>query len=582
LAGPELAFSPSVAGSDSIPLWKAGLPIAVLILLLAMNVYLYGDDAIGGPNQLALIFAAAIAAIVGCTLKIPFEQMIEGIKNSIHSALGAMLILLLIGALIGTWVISGIVPALIYYGLEILDAKIFLGAAVIVCSIVSLATGSSWSTVGTVGVALMGIGQALGVSPGLTAGAIISGAYFGDKVSPLSDTTNLAAAMAGTPLITHIRYLMYTTVPSIVITLAIFFAIGYSGDSQSSGTETAALQSALSEQFNLTPWLFTVPAFVLLLVMRKVDPLIALFLGALLGGIFAAVLQPQIITGLSGYSSTIQIREEAENNQENGTDSEMGPKKQAGQADTIWRADYPIHCYKTIMNALGTKIKVISTEQTTEWEQELAELESLAVRAESPTAEAGVSPADRTGESPGDWSKIATLRGRLAAAELMEGKGMEGMLPTIWLIICAMCFGGIMEACGLLRRIANGLLSFANSIGSLVATTAGSCLFLNLTASDQYLAIVVPGRMFREIYRQRGLAPENLSRTLEDSGTVTSVLVPWNTCGAAQSSVLSLSTWAFAPFCFFNWISPLMTMLFAFAQIKIARLNDQEASDQPD
>jgi len=564
---------------DQTPLWKAGLPILVLIVLLAANVVLYGDDAIGGPNQIALIFAASVAAVVGISLKIPFGQMIEGIKTSIHSALGAMLILLLIGALIGTWVISGIVPALIYYGLEILDAKIFLGASVIVCAIVSVATGSSWSTVGTVGVALMGIGQALGVSPGLTAGAIISGAYFGDKVSPLSDTTNLAAAMAGTDLITHIKYLLYTTVPSIIITLVIFFAIGYSTESNPTVTQTAALQLALKEQFYITPWMFSVPLIVLFLVMRKIDPLAALFIGALLGGVCAAILQPQVITRLSGYPTVNQVQDEVEDAAP--TESEGGEKKGGDAAQppgALFPKNYPIHCYKTIVNALGTKVMVVSDEQQSEWKQELSRLEEqLQPELAEEDTDAASSLVD--GQVDDDRSdRIQVLRGRLAAAELMEGRGMAGMLPTIWLIICAMCFGGIMEACGLLRRIANALLSFAHSVGSLVATTAGSCIFLNLTASDQYLAIVVPGRMFREIYRQRGLAPENLSRTLEDSGTVTSVLVPWNTCGAAQSSVLNLSTWAFAPFCFFNWISPLMTILFAFANIKIAKLEDtQEA-----
>lgn len=545
----------------SIALWKAWLPILVLVGLLAINVMLYQDDATAGANQIALVIAAAVAALVGLSLKVRLGSMIEGIKRSIQNALGAILILLLIGALIGTWVISGIVPALIYYGLQVLDAKIFLGASVIVCAIVSVATGSSWSTVGTVGVALMGIGQALGVSPAMTAGAIISGAYFGDKISPLSDTTNLAAAMAGTDLITHIRYLMYTTIPSILITLIIFFALGYSSGDSSSVTQTEALQVALDEQFNINPWLFVVPVIVLGMVTFKIDPLAALFVGAVLGGISAIIFQPRVVTDLSGYEpKSVVTRAEDETSDAPNLYQSKG-----------W--EYSIHSYMTIVNAMATKVQVVSIEQRGEWESKLEELEQKLGGKIDAWSETVIPDGERGDQLELNHisHEIAVLRGKLAAAELMQGRGMEGMLSTIWLIVCAMCFGGVMEACGLLQRITAALLSFANSVGSLVATTAGSCIFLNLTASDQYLAIVVPGQMFRDVYEERGLAPQNLSRTLEGSGTVTSVLIPWNTCGAAQSSVLNLSTWAFAPFCFFNWISPLMILFFAFTGIGIAK-----------
>lgn len=471
---------------DSIPILYALIPIAVLIGLLVLNVLLYTEDATYGPNQMALIVAAIVAGIFGYLLNVPYSAMLRGIKSSINSAMGAVLILLMIGALAGTWLISGVVPAMIYYGLQILNPTIFLVAATVICAIVSVATGSSWSTVATVGVALLGIGDALGVSVGMTAGAIISGAYFGDKVSPLSDTTNLAAAMAGTELFTHIKYMMWTTVPSILIALGIFLAIGLNQDGSISTEKAEILATAISDRFNLNPLIFLVPVITIVLVAMKVDAIVSLFVGALLGGVFAVIFQPAII-------------------------NEIGSG-----------GNYATRSYTAVVNAFIDKVEVTSDNEF--------------------------------------------------AAKLLSAKGMAGMLNTIWLIICAMCFGGVMEASGLLKRITKPLVELARTTGSLVATTVGTCLFFNMTASDQYLAIVVPGRMYRETYRDRGLAPENLSRTLEDSGTVTSVLVPWNTCGAAQAGVLGVATMTYLPYCFFNLISPFMTMFIAFAGIKIAKL----------
>jgi len=480
------------ASAKQPTLLQALFPILVLIALLSLNVIYYGDMATSGPNQIALILAAAVAALVGLSLKISFTAMLKGAVNSIMASMSAILILLLIGALAGTWLISGIVPAMIFYGLKVLNPTIFLFATAIVCSIVSVATGSSWSTVATVGIALLGIGKALNMHEGLIAGAIISGAYFGDKISPMSDTTNLAPAMAGTDLFTHIRYMMLTTVPSIIIALLLFLGIGLFSEHASSAENTDALSTAIQARFNINIFLFIVPALVIWMIIKKVNAIPALLIGALLGGVFAIIFQPHII------------------------------QEVAGTTGSYWKQSY-----MAIMNAMGSEVKVASDNEI--------------------------------------------------AAGLLRAKGMFGMLNTIWLILSALSFGGIMEEVGLLHRITQPLVKKAKSSGALVATTAGSCMFVNVTASDQYLSIVVPGKMFANTYKQRNLAPQNLSRTLEDSGTVTSVLVPWNTCGATQSAVLGISTMVYAPFCFFNILSPFMSIFFAYMGIKIAKLAPGEA-----
>ena len=546
-----------LTGDKRIPLWLALLPIVVLIGLLVVNVQIYSDEASYGPNQIALLMAAASAAIVGWSLRIRFQEMLDGINRSIGSALSAMLILLMIGSLIGTWMISGIVPAMIYYGLQILNPKIFLFAAVAVCSIVSVATGSSWSTVGTVGVALLGIGQALGISPAMTAGAIISGAYFGDKISPLSDTTNLASAMAGAELFTHVKYMLLTTVPSILITLGVFLAIGFSNDGVAPAGQTDVLLQSIDKTFNLTPILFIVPAIVFFMVITKVDAVVALFTGTVLGGIFAIIFQPQVITIIAKLPEVAIEQSEAASN--------------VGGTSATRPQNYVKRSYVAFMNALTYETSIVPADEIEAMEEELKtkKLES----ARSQTNNPGLTSEQFADSKIELTESFPELQGKIAAAGLMKGKGMIGMLNTIWLIICAMCFGGVMEACGLLQRITVSLIQFAQSTGSLIATTAGSCIFVNLTASDQYLSTVVPGRMFRETFQDRGLAPENLSRTLEDSGTVTSVLVPWNTCGAFQAATLGIATFTYAPYCLFNWISPLMTIFFGFVGIKIAKFN---------
>ena len=468
------------------PYILAFLPILFLIALLSVNVILYGDDVLGGSNQLALLFSGALATIIGIKFGVKWKTIIEGISESIKSVAPAIIILLLIGALAGTWLLSGIVPAMIYYGLQILSPEIFLFACCIICAIVSLATGSSWSTIATIGIALLGIGQVLGLSTGLIGGAIISGAYFGDKMSPLSDTTNLAPAMVGTDLFTHIRYMMHTTIPSFAINLIIFFTIGFTFDTSTSENIDELLQ-AISNSFTVSVWLFLVPVLVIVLIIKKTPAIPALLAGTLLGGVFAIIFQPELI-------------------------------KQIANTDTLSFSA----AYSTVINAMGSDISI-----TTENEM---------------------------------------------ISNLLSTSGMAGMLNTIWLIICAMVFSGAMEATGLLRRVAEPIIKYADSTGSLIATTAGTCIFFNITASDQYISIVVPGRMFADTYKEKGLAPENLSRTLEDSGTVTSVLIPWNTCGATQSAILGVATFAYLPFCFFNLISPLMTIAYGYLGIKIKKL----------
>jgi len=469
-----------------LPLGIALLPILFLISVLSLNVYYYGDDTLSGSNQMALLLSAAFCAILAGKRGTSWPDILEGIRSSISDALPALLILLLIGSLAGTWLISGIVPAMIYYGLQVVNPTYFLITACIVSAIISLATGSSWSTIATVGVALLGIGNVLGISEAMVAGAIISGAYFGDKMSPLSDTTNLAPAMAGTDLITHIRYMTYTTIPSIVITLIIFLVIGLNLDVKSSPDNIDIILTSIQSKFVISPWLFVVPAAVIILIVKKVPAIPALFAGTMFGGVAAIIFQPEIITEL-------------------------------GDSSDYFRASFI-----TLMDAMSRDVSIVTD--------------------------------------------------NVMINELLSTGGMFGMLNTIWLIICAMCFGGAMEASGFLHRLSSSLMKLATNTASLVATTAGTCVFFNVTASDQYLAIVVPGKMFKESFTDKGLAPENLSRTLEDSGTVTSVLVPWNTCGATQASVLGVSTLSYLPFCFFNIISPFMTIIYAAIGIKIAKL----------
>lgn len=477
-----------------ISLGEALTPVIVLIVMLAYNVYVFGDNALSGSNQFILLLGAAVAAFMGFRRQVPYKEMMAEIGNNLKSTAGAILILLFVGALAGSWLISGIIPAMIYYGLQILHPSIFLPATVIISAIISVATGSSWTTSATVGVALIGIGQTMGFSLGMVAGAVISGAYFGDKMSPLSDTTNLAPAMAGTDLFTHIRYMALTTVPSILLTLVVFIVLNFAQDTAGQA-DSAEILAAIDRAFDINGWLFLVPILVIVMIIRRTKPLVALMVGSLMGAIAALIFQPEIVMGVAGAESL---------------------SFQAG--------------YQGVLTAM-TEGTSIETDQA-------------------------------------------------ALNDLFSSGGMAGMLGTIWLIICALAFGGVMDAIGALQRISTALLSMAKSIFGLFASTVASCLAINITASDQYLALVVPGKMFAQAYEEKGLAPENLSRTLEDSGTVTSVLVPWNTCGAYQAGVLGVPTLDYLIYAVFNYVSPFMTLLFAGLNIRIRRLVEVPVGEQ--
>lgn len=487
-------------------LLQSFIPIIFLILALSLNVAIFGDAALSGSNQIILILSGAVAALVAVKIGYKWEELEKGIVKTISSAMGSILILFIIGSLAGTWLLSGIVPAMIYYGLMILNPTIFLFAACIVCAIVSIATGSSWTTAATVGIALMGIGQALGISEGMIAGAVLSGAYFGDKMSPLSDTTNLAPAMAGTDLFTHIRYMTITTLPSITIALVLFLIIGFAQGGNGTIDKTQEIMQAIESKFYISGWLFIVPIIVIGMIVKKIPALPSLLVGTLLGAIFAMVFQTDLVLEVAQSAETYGLL-----------------------LEDLWAA---VPLFTGLF--IGT-------------------IQSL-------------------------FGDVSITTSNDLVNDLLSSGGMKGMLGTIWLILSAMVFGGTMERAGMLKRIAKSIIQAVNSTGALIAATTGTCIFFNITASDQYLAIVVPGRMYADIYKKKGLAPENLSRTLEDSGTVTSVLIPWNTCGAYHSQVLGVSTFAFAPYCFFNIISPIMTIIIGFMGYKINKLTETTES----
>ena len=470
-----------IIDNKELNLLESMIPVVILMCLLAYNIFFVeGQEWFGAyTNQYILLLGGVVAAAVGFFNKVSLKTMLTEVWENWKSVFVPIMILFLVGALAGTWLVSGIIPAMVYYGLQVLSPEIFLPASVIIAAIISIATGSSWTTSATVGIALVGIGSALGIPTGMIAGAVISGAYFGDKMSPLSDTTNLAPAMAGTDLFTHIKYMAFTTVPTILVTLIVFAILSATTETTGS-TDVSNLLLSIDNTFNITPWLFVVPVLVIAMILKKTKPLIALGAGVVLAAVFALIFQSDVLTSLS--------------------DSKID----------------------TIINSVLTDIQI----QT-------------------------------------DNEKLT---------ELFASGGMNGMLWTIFLIVCAMVFGGIMDAIGALAKITKSLLAVASSVFGLFASTVISCLGLNVIASDQYLALVIPGKMFKKAYEDKGLAPENLSRTLEDSGTVTSVLIPWNTCGAYQSGVLGVSVAEYFFFAIFNWLSPFMTLLFAAFNIKIKQL----------
>ena len=469
-----------IVENRELNLIQALIPVVLLMAMLAYNIFAKEGEWLGGySNQYILLIGGLFAALMGLYNKTSVRTMIKEVYENLRSVFVPIMILFLVGALAGTWLVSGIIPSMVYYGLQVLSPGIFLPASVIIAAIISIATGSSWTTSATVGIALIGIGTALGIPVGMIAGAVISGAYFGDKMSPLSDTTNLAPAMAGSDLFTHIKYMAFTTVPTISIALIIFIILSLTIDTSGSA-DVGKLLTTMDTTFNITPWLFLVPLLVVVMIILKSKPLVALGIGVAMAAIFALIFQQDILAGI---------------------------------ADSNFAA---------IVQAVFTDTAIVT--------------------------------------------ENATLN------DLFTAGGMNGMLWTIYLIICAMVFGGIMDGIGALDRITKTLLSVATSTFGLFASTVASCIGLNIVASDQYLALVIPGKMFKKAYEDRELAPENLSRTLEDAGTVTSVLIPWNTCGAYQAGVLGVGVGEYFIYAIFNWLSPIMTLVFAAFKFKIRKL----------
>ncbi len=463
------------------------IPVISLILMLFMSVKLFGSDSSSGPNQIVLTLAAAIAAIVAIQNGHPWDDILEAIIDGIGTSMGAVLILLSVGGLIGTWLLAGTVPALIYYGLEILSPQWFYVAACIISAIAALSTGSSWTVAGTLGVALIGVALGLGLSPAIAAGAIISGAYFGDKMSPLSDTTNLAPAVAGTDLFTHIRHMAWTTGPSFAIALILFTVLGLGVDVQTGGEALQSLRMTLDASFNITPLALIPLVVVFFMAYKKVPPLPTILFGALFGGFMAMVLQSESLLAFADSP-------------------ELTPA--LAMTKGVWLA-----------------------------------------LANGYTAATGVAEVD----------------------DLLSRGGMSSMLVTIWLILSAMAFGAVLEFSGMLMRLIQAALAAAKSTGSLVMTVVLSCIGINIVAADQYIAIVLPGKMYKAEFQRRGLKPKNLSRVIEDSGTLTSPLVPWNTCGAYMAATLGVATLAYLPFVFFNLINPVVSIIYGFTGFTIER-----------
>ena len=463
------------------------IPILILVTLLALNISIFGSDAILGASQVALLFSAGVAIWLAMWLfKVPWQDFEEAIKSNIGDVTTAIVILFLIGAISGTWTMSGIVPTFIYYGVKIISPKIFLLTACVICALVSVMVGSSWTTIATIGVALLGIGKAEGFSDGVIAGAIISGAYFGDKISPLSDTTVLASSMSKVPMFTHIRYLMYTTVPSIVITLIIFLILGLSHN----GDDAAMINeytNVLGAKFNITPWLMIVPALTAIMIARKMPALIVLALSTVLAAAAALIFQPDIMR-------------------------EIGSS----------------------VSGSGSSAKILFT----------GTIETI-------------------------YNSVSVETGNPDVDQLVASKGMLGMLNTVYLIICAMCFGAAMKASGMLHHLASMILPMTKRRVSLVTSTVVTGTALNGIVSDQYLAIILTSSLFKDIYEKEGYENRLLSRAVEDSATVTSLLYPWSSCGMTQATILNVPTMAYLPYCFFNLLSPLMSVTVAVIGYKI-------------
>ena len=462
------------------------LPIAVLVAMLAITIHLFGSDALGGGSQVCLLTATGVCALIGMAgFKRKWRHFEKAITNNITGIATALIILLIIGALSGAWMVSGVVPTLIYYGIQIIHPSFFLVSTCLICCIVSVMTGSSWTTIATIGIALMGIGEAQGIDPGWIAVAIISGAYFGDKVSPLSDTTVLAASVTGSPIFSHIRYLLFTTIPSLIITLIIFTIAGLSHEAADTG-HIAEFTQALNNKFYISGWLMIVPIATGIMIAKKVPSLITLFISTALAAVFAVIFQPELLYEIAGDAGSHTL--------------------------TMIKGAMSILFGSTSLDAGNAQIN-----------------------------------------------------------ELIATRGMSGMMDTIWLIICAMCFGGAMTAGGMLESITKVFTKLAKTRVSMVSSTVASGLFLNICTADQYISIILTGNMFRDIYDENGYAGRLLGRTTEDAVTVTSPLIPWNTCGMTQATILSVPTMTYLPYCFFNLISPLMSIIVAATGYSIVR-----------
>ncbi|WP_339863435.1 Na+/H+ antiporter NhaC [Paremcibacter congregatus] len=468
------------------------IPVGVLVILLSLSVELYGDESSYGANQIALILSAAVALLIGWKNGYKWQDIEQAIGEGIGKTFGAILILLTIGALIGSWILSGTVPAMIYYGLQIISPQYFYVTACLLCAITALSIGSSWSVAGTVGVGLMGISAGLGLSPEMTAGAIISGAYFGDKMSPLSDTTNLAPAVAEVDLFTHIRHMVWTTMPAIVIALVLYGIIGLMQEVPASSVDLESRLLLIEENFTIGVHMLIPLLVVFVLAMLRCPAFPTLLFAAILGAVFAVVFQQEAILRMVNQPEGSLLR---------------------NLVDGVWRTLF-----------------------------------------------------DGYQASTGDQSMD----------KLLSRGGMKNVLMTIWLIMCAITFGAIMEHLGLLQKIVHLLIRMAQTTGSLILVTALTCIGVNIIAADQYIGIVLPGRMFRATFRQRGLAAKNLSRVLEDCATVTSVLIPWNTCGAFMALTLGVATFDYGLYCFFNLICPVLSVLYGVLNIKIAPLAEEE------
>ncbi len=465
-------------------LLDALMPVVALLVLLIGSYLLFGGSATNGPNQIALLTGMLIAFAVARKNGVVFAGLLHATLESVATGLGAIFILLAVGALIGTWAMSGTIVAMVYYGMELLSPHYFYASATLLCAVVAFCIGSSWTTAGTLGIGLMGIASNLGLSPAITAGAVISGCYFGDKGSPLSDTVNLTTAAVGANLYDLLREIFWTSIPALVLTLGIFASLGSRGTLDVSGP-----LSGLEQHFNISLWAFLPLVFVLALAMLRVSPFVAIFLGALLGGVVADVLNPHAVIAMAGDPSL----------------------------------SVPLALIKGVWSALANGHRI------------------------------------DTGEP--------------AIDTLLSRGGMASMLPTVWLIITALAFGGAVEHAGLLSRLVDPIVHRARSIGALILFAVVSCIITNVIAADQYMAVVMPGRMFKAAFERRGLAPVVLSRAVIDTAPVTSALIPWNSCGAFMAATLGIATLSYAPFAFFCLLNPLITVLIGFLGLRMVRLD---------